>query len=67
MNNIFRIIGVSLIATVGLFVMTGVSYGQEMEKGQIEAAGQVGFVSGLPSPIDGGGTLALSAEALEQP
>jgi outer membrane protein with beta-barrel domain len=47
MNNICRIRRIALIATVGLFVMAGVGYGQDMQKGQIEATGQIGFVSGI--------------------
>ena len=46
-NNIYRIRRVSLIAAFGLFVMTAVGYGQSMEQGQIEATGQIGFVSGI--------------------
>ena len=47
MNNISRIQRVSLIAIFGLVVMTGLGYGQSMEQGQIEATGQIGFVSGI--------------------
>jgi len=66
MNNISRIISVSLIATVGLFVMTGVGYGQDLEKGQIEATGQVGFVSGIGTHGAFGGSVggALSEHVL---
>jgi opacity protein-like surface antigen len=47
MKNISRIRRISLIATVGLLVITGVGYGQDMHQGQIEATGQIGFVSGI--------------------
>src|SRR5207237_633578 len=47
MNNTSRIRMLCLIATIGLFLMTGLVYGQEMQKGQIEATGQIGLVSGI--------------------
>ena len=66
MNTISRIRGVFLIATFGLFVMTGLGYGQDMEKGQIEATGQVGFVSGIGTHGAFGGSVggALSEHVL---
>ena len=62
MNNIYRIGRVSLIATFGLFVMTAVGYGQSMEQGQIEATGQIGFVSGIGThgAFGGSGGVALN-------
>src|SRR5215468_3155421 len=47
MNIISEIRRIFLIATLGLFAMAGIGYGQDMRKGQIEATGQIGFVSGI--------------------
>jgi Outer membrane protein beta-barrel domain len=41
-----------------LFVMTGLSYGQDMRQGQIEATGQLGFVSGIGTHVAVGGSVA---------
>jgi opacity protein-like surface antigen len=58
MNKISQIVKISFIATVGLFVMTGLSYGQDMRQGQIEATGQLGFVSGIGTHVAVGGSVA---------
>jgi hypothetical protein len=47
MNNISRIRRVSLIATFGLLIMTSPGYAQDVKQGQLEATGQIGFVSGI--------------------
>src|SRR5215831_4924748 len=60
MNNISRIRKIALIATVGLFVMTGLGYGQDMQKGQIEATGQIGFVSGIGTHGAFGGSVGAA-------
>jgi hypothetical protein len=59
-NNIYRIRRVSLIAAFGLFVMTAVGYGQSMEQGQIEATGQIGFVSGIGTHVALGGSAGVA-------
>lgn len=56
MNTIFRIRRVSLIATIFLFLITGLGYGQDMKQGQIEATGQLGFVSGIGTHVAVGGS-----------
>jgi opacity protein-like surface antigen len=57
MNKISQIAKISLIATVGLFVMAGACYGQDMQQGQIEATGQLGFVSGIGTHVAVGGSV----------
>jgi len=46
--------------------MTGIGYGQDIEKGQIEATGQIGFVSGIGTHGAFGGSVggALSEHVL---
>ena len=46
-----------LVATIGLFVMSGLGYGQT-EKGQVEVTGQAGFVSGIGTHGAFGGSVA---------
>jgi hypothetical protein len=66
MNNIFQIRRLFLIVTAGLFAMTGLGYAQDMEKGQIEATGQIGLVSGIGTHGAFGGSFggALSEHVL---
>ena len=40
--------------------MTGVAYGQDMETGQIEATGQIGFVSGIGTHGAFGGSVGVA-------
>lgn len=47
MNNIFQIRSAFLITLFGLFIVSTAGYSQDMERGQIEATGQVGFVTGI--------------------
>jgi opacity protein-like surface antigen len=60
MKNIARIKTEFLIATIGLFLMTGVCYGQDMTQGQIEATGQIGFVSGIGTHAAVGGSVGAA-------
>ena len=46
------------LIVIGLFVMTGLGYGQDVEKGQLEATGQIGLVSGIGTHGAFGGSLA---------
>ena len=62
MNSIFQIRRVFLIAAVGLFVMTGLGYGQDIEQGQIEATGQVGLVSGIGTHGAFGGSVGAAMD-----
>jgi hypothetical protein len=58
MNKISQIVKISFIATVGLWLMTGLSYGQDTHQGQIEATGQLGFVAGIGTHVAVGGSVA---------
>jgi hypothetical protein len=46
MKNISSLRTICFLTIIGLFLLSRRSYGQDVEKGQIEATGQVGFVAG---------------------
>jgi len=60
MNNISRIRRGCLVATIALLMMTGLGYGQDVEKGQVEATGQIGFVSGIGTHGAFGGSVGAA-------
>ena len=66
MLNISQIRSVFLITLFVLFVVITEGYGQEKEKGQIEATGQIGFVSGIGThgAFGGSGGTALNEHVL---
>ena len=49
-----------LATTISLFLMTGRGYAQEMEKGQLEATGQLGLVAGIGSHAAVGGSVGAA-------
>jgi len=60
MNKIYRTRTVCLIAIISLWIMTGLAYGQDMETGQVEATGQIGFVSGIGTHGAFGGSIGAA-------
>src|SRR5262249_25685286 len=58
MKNISSLRTICFITIMGLFLIPRVSFGQDVEKGQVEATGQVGIVSGIGTHGAFGGTIA---------
>jgi hypothetical protein len=60
MKKDHRVLTSVAAAVIGCLLVTGVGYGQEMEKGQVEATGFAGVVTGIDTHATLGGSLGVA-------